>query len=48
MNERQRTLTAADADDLETFLVSRTELDQAPAMMRELVNLARTYHYDGL
>jgi predicted nucleic acid-binding protein len=47
MNERRRILTAADADrglrDLETFLASRAELDQTPAAMRELANLARTY-----
>ena len=47
MNERRRTLTAADADqgliDLEIFLAARAEVDQAPAAMRLVANLARTY-----
>ena len=47
MNERRGTLTAADADrgllDLETFLVSRAEVDQTPAAIREVANLARAY-----
>jgi len=47
MSERRTTLTAADADsgllDLETFLVSRAEVDQTPAEMREVANLVRAY-----
>jgi predicted nucleic acid-binding protein len=47
MNERRKALSAADADrglrDLETFLIARAELDQTPAAMRELSNLARMY-----
>jgi predicted nucleic acid-binding protein len=47
MIERRRSLTAADADrgllDLETFLATRAEVDQAPFAMRQLADLARSY-----
>jgi predicted nucleic acid-binding protein len=47
MNERRRTLAAADVDrgllDLETFLSARAELDQTPPAMRQVANLARAY-----
>jgi predicted nucleic acid-binding protein len=55
MIERRRVLTAADADrgllDLETFLVSRAEVDQTPYALRQLADLARTYQltvYDAV
>jgi predicted nucleic acid-binding protein len=47
MIERRGALTTADADrglqDLETFLASRAEVDQALIAMRQVVNLARTF-----
>lgn len=55
MVERRGSLTAADVDrgllDLETFLVSRAEVDQIPIAMRQAADLARRFQltvYDAV